>query len=146
MMTAWEPNTRAQEAAASGTQHPPLARVLVVEPEALVRWSLVTYLARWFDVLSADSRSAADKILDDQQVDAVVVSDDLSDRAVEDVEAHARSRNPDTRVIRTVTGPPSDKAADGATPRLEKPFDLSRLATLLGVQAGSRSGLARGDG
>jgi len=145
-MTGWEPNIRAQEAAASRTPFPPLARVLVVEPEALVRWSLVTYLARWFDVLSADSRSAADRILDDQQVDAIVVSDDLSDHAAEDVEAHARSRNPAARVIRTVTGPCTERTSNEDISCLEKPFELSRLATLLGVQVVSHTKLGRGDG
>ena len=144
-MTAWEPNAGAQKALSPGTQHPHLVRVLIVEPEALVRWSLVTYLSKWFEVLAADSRSVADRILDDQQIDAIVVSDDLSDRAAECVEAHARLRNPATRVVRTVTGPPSDKASDGATPQLEKPFDLSRLASLLGVHTGSCPRQERGD-
>lgn len=108
--------------------------LLVVEPEELVRWSLVTYLAKWFDVFSADSRAAADRILDDHRVDAVVVSDDLSDRAAEVIEERARSKNPSVRVVRTVTSPPAGDAAALDTLCLEKPFQLSELANLLGVR------------
>ena len=100
-----------------------------------MRWSLVTYLARWFEVLSADSRLAADRILDAQKVDAVVVSADLSDRAAEDVEAHARAQNPAARVVRTITGPSTERASNENTSCLEKPFELARLPSLLGVQA-----------
>ena len=108
--------------------------LLVVEPEELMRWSLVTYLAKWFDVFSADSGATADRILDDYRVDAVVVSDDLSDRAAEVIEARARSQNPTVKVVRTVTEPPGERAAAVDTPYLEKPFELSKLANLLGVQ------------
>ncbi len=108
--------------------------LLIVEPEELVRWSLVTYLAKWFDVFSADSMATADRILDDHRVDAVVVSDDLSDRAAEVIEARARSQNPTVKVVRMVTNPPGAKAAAVDTPYLEKPFELSKLAYLLGVR------------
>ena len=133
-MAAKPPNKRTKPVTAPATQDQPQTCVLVVEPEDLVRWSLVTYLGKWFDVCSADSGSVAERILDDRKVDAVVLSDDLSDQAAEDVEAHARARNPAARVVRTVSGPPREKASNGATPRLEKPFELSRLAIMLGVQ------------
>ena len=108
-------------------------QLLVVEPEELVRWSLVTYLTRWFDVFTAESRAVADRILDDRRIDAVVVSDDLTDRAAEEIEAHARSRNPSVRVVRTVTNPPGGQASVQDTFCLEKPFELSELASLLGA-------------
>ena len=133
-MTAEPPNKRTRQATAPERQSRPLTCVLVVEPEDLVRWSLVTYLGKWFEVCSADCGCVAERILDDRKVDAVVLSDDLSDQAAEDVEAHARARNPAARVVRTVTGPPGEKASNGASPRLEKPFELSRLAVMLGVQ------------
>ncbi len=118
----------------SGGTGPRHARhVLIVEPEELVRWSLVTYLAKWFDVLSTDTQASADRILDDQQIDAVVVSDDLSNRAAEAIAAHARSRNPTARVVRTVTSPPSNGPQEHDTPCLEKPFKLAEVASLLGV-------------
>ncbi|UCC28857.1 MAG: hypothetical protein JSU86_11720 [Phycisphaerales bacterium] len=107
--------------------------LLIVEPEALVRWSLVTYLGKWFVVYSADSRTSADRVLDDHRIDALVVSDDLSDRAAEDIEAHARSKNSSVRVVRTVTNPSDGEEAVLDTPCVEKPFELSKLASLLGV-------------
>lgn len=107
--------------------------LLIVEPEALVRWSLVTYLGKWFVVYSADSRTGADRVLDDHRIDALVVSDDLSDRAAKDIEAHARSRNSSVRVVRTVTNPSDGEEPVPDTPCVEKPFELSELASLLGV-------------
>ncbi|MGB2984783.1 MAG: hypothetical protein WBE26_02780 [Phycisphaerae bacterium] len=132
--------TRRQDAMAGNTSPSPARRLLIVEPEALVRWSLVTYLTKWFDVFTADSRATADHILDDQLIDAVVVSDDLSDRAPEEIEARARSRNPAARVVRTVTDSPGEQTSGLNTPRLEKPFELSKLAMLLGVPDASPSG------
>jgi DNA-binding NtrC family response regulator len=107
--------------------------LLVVEPEELVRWSLVPYLARWFDVFSADSGAAADRILDEQRIDAAVVSDDLSDQAADVIEARVRAQNPCVKVVRVVTSPPPGDGAVPDTPCIEKPFQLSELATLLGV-------------
>jgi len=116
-----------------GTPRSPAEHLLIVEPEALVRWSLVTYLGKWFAVYSADSRASADRILDDHRIDALVVSDDLSDRAAKDIEAHARSQNPSVRVVRTVTNPSDGEEPTPDTPCVEKPFELSKLASLLGV-------------
>ena len=105
-----------------------------MEPEELVRWSLVTYLARWFVVDAVDSRAAADQIIDDRSVDAVVVSDDLSDDAIESIEARVRSRNPSARVICTVANPLRGKELGLGTERVEKPFELAKLATMLGAE------------
>jgi len=114
----------------------PTAReILIVEPEDLVRWSLVTYLAQWFEVHPAGSKAAADQILEDYPIDAVVVSDDLSDEAADEIEIHARSRNPAARVVRMVTHAPADKRLNKGTLRLEKPFELSRLGGLLGTES-----------
>ncbi len=112
---------------------PRVERLLVVEPEALVRWSLTTYLGRWFTVFAVESKRAADQILDDEAIDALVVSDDLQDRTSQAVVSHARLRNPRVVVVRTMSGPD-----DAATPTdnaicLEKPFDLSILAMHFGA-------------
>ncbi len=114
----------------------PTAReVLIVEPEDLVRWSLVTYLKQWFQVHPAASRAAADQILEDFPIDAVVVSDDLSDQAADEIENHARSRNPSARVVRMVTHSPAERSLSEGTLQLEKPFELSRLSGLLGAKS-----------
>ena len=111
----------------------PARRLLVVEPEDLVRWSLATYLAKWFTVDCVDCRAKADRILNERSVDAVVVSDDLSNDAVQAIEARARSRNPSVRVVCTVTNPSHENESTSDTLRVEKPFALSQLASMLGV-------------
>jgi len=114
----------------------PNRQVLIVEPEELVRWSLVTYLGKWFAAFSADTQVAADRILDDQQIDALVVSTDLLDQGAEEIQARARSRNPSVTVVCTSTKPPAEKVCSRTTPLLEKPFELSELAQLLGIDNG----------
>jgi len=129
---------RTEEGRSDSTGHPSHngspRHLLIVEPEELVRWSLVTYMAKWFAVDSVDSRAGADRILDERRIDAVVVSDDLSDQAAEAIETHARSRNPSVCVVRTVTNPSGDNEPAPDTPRVEKPFELSKLASLLGIR------------
>ncbi len=117
----------------SGPAVPRAAHLLVVEPEALLRWSLVTYLGQWFKVLSAETKLAAGRILDQHLIDAVVLSDELSERAMDDIESLARSRNPETRVVRTVTTERRDQPLHNETSCIEKPFELMELARLLGV-------------
>lgn len=117
---------------------PRVERLLVVEPEALVRWSLTTYLGRWFTVFAVESQRAADQILDDEAIDALVVSDDLQGRTSQAVVSHARARNPRVVVVRTMSGP--DDATTTPTDNaicLEKPFDLSILATHFGADCRS---------
>ena len=110
---------------------PPVRTVLIVEPEALLRWSLVTYLGRWFRVFAADSVSAADRLLDEQPIDAAVLSDDLPDGGADQIECHLRIRNPTPCVVRISTRPPTSSGTSQTTARLEKPFDLTTLANLL---------------
>ena len=120
-------------ASGNGSVLRPAKHLLVVETETLVRWSLVTYLARWFVAYSADSRASAFDLLDDHRIDAVVVSDDLSDRAAEDIETHARLQNPGVRVVRIFTDLPRRNEPATSTRCVEKPFELAKLADLLGV-------------
>jgi len=110
---------------------PPVRTVLIVEPEALLRWSLVTYLGRWFRVFAADSVSAADRLLDEQPIDAAVLSDDLPDGGADQIERHLRIRNPTPCVVRISTRPTTSSGTSQTTARLEKPFDLTTLANLL---------------
>ena len=110
--------------------------LLVVEPEALLRWSLATYLSKWFDVFPTDTGESADRILEDHRIDALVVSDQLPAESVDALEFHARSCNAATRVVRTVTSLNRDAVTDQGTFCIEKPFELVKLANLLGVDEG----------
>ena len=106
-------------------------RLLILEPEGLVRWSLATYMAKWFDVSTAESADDATAILGRLRVNAVVISDDLSRGSAEDVVARAREENPHVRVVRIVANPNGQRGAFQDAPTVEKPFDLAKLAALL---------------
>ena len=117
-----------ETAAGRTTRH-----ILVVEPEALVRWSLGKYLSRWFVVHCVESRAAADQVLEDHPIDSVIVSYHRDRRLAEDVEQIARARNQAVRVIRTVTQASEDRPDAPDTLYVEKPFELAELAGMLGV-------------
>jgi DNA-binding response OmpR family regulator len=109
-------------------------RLLIVEPDPLTRWSMSTYLKRWFEVTTADSADMAGGLLEGKALEAIVVTGELPEDQFRSIEQRARHRNPDVITVRTVTDlADSDAAlADGEKP-LEKPFELAQLARLLGV-------------
>jgi DNA-binding response OmpR family regulator len=109
--------------------------VLIVEPEPLLQWSLGTYLSQWFDVYVADGASAAQALLDEHAVTAVIVSAELPDGAAARVEAWARVHNRDVTVVRTVTCLPVPSAGEEGAYVVEKPFELAAVASLLGAPA-----------
>lgn len=118
-------------------------RLLIVEPDALLRWSLSTYLSRWFQVYPADSTDQADRILDQNTVDAAVIYDDTHEDITDEIVAHARKRNAGMRIVRTVMNLPTTPAQAHQCQYIEKPFKLDRLAHLLGIdenEAPSNSG------
>lgn len=107
-------------------------RLLIVEPDLLTRWSLQTYFGRWFEVRTAAEANQGSRVVERWPVDALIVADDLSPAGARDIEATARRGNPAVRVLHTIA-----RTADDAPPPdpsyVEKPFDLRRLADLLGV-------------
>lgn len=111
-------------------------RLLIVDRDPLARWSLATYLQRWFSAAATDSLDDARQLLDAQDVCGIVVSDDLPGREIDLLEAEARRRNPHVAAIRTVTGVNGAKRPTGdVVLRLEKPYRLADVARLLGVPA-----------
>ena len=110
-----------------------LRSMLVVEPEPLLRWSLATYLSKWFDVFPTDSSKAALRILDDHRVDGAVLSDQLAPEAVPAITARLRLRNPNATIVYTVTNAEARVPEDRFDHEIEKPFQLADLATLFGV-------------
>ena len=115
--------------------HGRIGFLLIVEPEPLLRWSLATYLSKWFDVFPADSRDAADRILDDHRVDAAVLSDGLPPESVRALTDHVRRQHAESKIVQTVTSVRAAPPADATTKLIEKPFELARLADMLGVGA-----------
>ena len=103
--------------------------VLVVEPDSLMRWSLVTYLSRWYRVFPADSAPSAEQTLRTQRIAAMVVSEELGLAECDRLAAELRKGSPAARIVRVITSAREDEPTD--TPCLEKPFELSRLLALL---------------
>ena len=87
------------------TAHNEKEQLLIVEPDTLLRWSLVTYLSRWFRVVPVESSDQANLILDQYTFDAVVVCDDHVNTIADNIESHAHQRNSQARVVRTVMPP-----------------------------------------
>lgn len=127
-------------------------RLIIVEPDGLLRWSILAYLKPWFDVILADSVAPAQDWLRREFVDALIVSDDIQPEALRAFyeSAGALGRRPRAIVTTTGVGLPGDNASAGSTesvPQLlrrrdrddlsihfiEKPFELKQLAQLLGV-------------
>lgn len=122
---------KAVEATAAQPERPPDDNLLVVEPDALLRWSLVTYFSKWFNVFAVASTEAAAEIIDEELINAVIVSDALDATSVQAMEQRAVDCNHDVRIIRVVTSLRSATKDPFATGTLEKPFELAALADLL---------------
>ncbi len=109
-------------------------RVLVVDPDRLTRWSIEEYLRDAAEVASADGVPAAHNLLDHDRFDAIIVADDLPQDGADEVEQHARSRNPSIAAVRTLTRPSDETEQAGSRAiLLEKPFELACLARALGL-------------
>ena len=117
--------------------------LLIVEPQALLKWSLVKYLSRWFEILVADNEGDAQRFLDEHHISAVVVSDELPEHTVRRIEARAKASNPEVQLVRTVAD--TALSQDNLDPDdtafcLEKPFALSKMAELLGISEDQQGG------
>ncbi len=119
------------------TESPPRTsnnrRLVIVEPDRLTQWSIKAYFDHLFDVVVAESASSVYKLLDESPADAIVVADDLPNGDADAIESRARSCNASVMVVRTVTAPAAPDVRTARAYRLEKPFQLSSLAELLGV-------------
>ena len=115
--------------------HARTGRIVLVEPNELTRWSVCTYLRRWFSVDSASTVAGAERLLRSAPVTALVISDQIASGALERLVQFARRVNAEVRPIVMVT---SDDAHVPHPPaaRIEKPFSLPDLARLLGVPDG----------
>jgi len=112
-------------------RHEGRPRLLIVEPDRLTRWSTAEYMHDAFDISVADSAPAARRLIDTNQFDALVISEDLPLQGSDTIEEYARRRNPGIRTVRTVTRIADPDFAIGDIVLIEKPFDLSALARAL---------------
>lgn len=108
--------------------------VLIMEPDPLMRWSMSTYLRRWFDVTAVESAEQASGFLGSQRLAAMVFSDAVPLEQARQMERRARAANPAIVIVCTVTGAATSVGAGCA--RIEKPFELASLARLLGAPTG----------
>lgn len=115
------------------TEITPSRRLLIVEPNRLTQWSLRTYLQRWFVVDVVATADEAARELKRRSYSAVLISDELPAERAEQVEHGARSANGEVISVRLVTGVSRLSAQPPQTVCVEKPFELSRLAEVLGV-------------
>jgi len=107
-------------------------RLLIVEPDALVRWALASYFRRWFKVRATPSCTPAERVLRKRAVTALVVADGLPQGAPETLLRLARQANPDVRTVLMVTHDMDARDIEPPTVKIEKPFELADLARLLG--------------
>lgn len=107
-------------------------RLLIVDPNPLTRWSISTYLSNWFEVAGTDNAADADRLLSTAGVDALIISDVIPWRAAQEVGRHARMNNPRVTTVRTTTQTDPSMVLSEWT-CIEKPFELTELALLLGI-------------
>lgn len=103
--------------------------VLVLERDPLLRWSLTTFLGRFFTVLAVESLEDGRRWVRSGFVDAVVASDDLAQEA-RILLGLIRKSNPAAIAIGMVVAASGGDVASDVV-RIEKPFELPLLAALL---------------
>ena len=114
----------------------PAGRALVVEPDELTLWSLVTFLRPWFVVETARTSAAAVRRLRNHAAEIVIISDQIERKGADVLVAAARGASPTVRLVLLTTDAQDVRLADMPVARLEKPFALPDLARLLGIPAG----------
>ncbi len=103
--------------------------VLVMEQDHLLRWSLTTYLGRFFTVFAIGSLDEMSKTLNAQFFDAIVASDDLAQDA-ETLCTLIRKNNPAVVAVQMVAAASGANVAASFLP-IDKPFQLSALVDLI---------------
>ncbi|MGD8453783.1 MAG: hypothetical protein PVJ57_18370 [Phycisphaerae bacterium] len=111
-------------------------RLLLVEQDQLMTWSLTRYFQRWFTVDAAASGEAAEQLATAHAFTAVLTSDALPSERASAIHELVRQRNPVATAVRLVTAATETPAPEPPCLQLEKPFELARLARLLGVSEG----------
>ena len=116
-------------------------RVLVVDDEPLVRWSVCTSLAiGGFDAVAAATADDACALAAEWPPPKVVVLDVQRERDGADLMHRLRTIYPDCRFVIMTTAKPEPGGADQRGVRtIQKPFDLRELRRLIGQVIGGSS-------
>jgi DNA-binding NtrC family response regulator len=125
----------------TAAETPAVTRVLIVDDEKLVRWSISeTLLKRGLEIVeTATAQAARQAVCDDQPFDVALVDYCLPDAADLSLLASIRRTSPRTRVIfMTAFGAPEvmRSALDlGAYIAIDKPFEMEAIADLVAQAA-----------
>lgn len=109
---------------------PPKPALLVVEDDALLRWSLrEKFAAAGWEVLEAGSGFAGLSAVAGRAVDLALVAVSLPDVDGEALAARLSSAHPECRLVLMASAERPEAVAPrpGGWPLLEKPFDLDEL-------------------
>lgn len=109
-------------------------RVLVVDPEPLVRWSIcVALAAAGFDAEAAATAEEARRVLAAGEAPRVVLLDVLPDARPEPLMDQIRAISPATRfaVLTTARDRSPLTGSPGDVQVIEKPFDLATLVSIV---------------
>lgn len=106
-------------------------RILIVDDDALARWSLVEYLQRWATVIAVAEMASALAVIARGEVTTLILSDALDPGDVETIQTAAEDQFAGVRTILTVTSLRAAKRPRRRCKCLEKPFALEDLARLL---------------
>lgn len=121
-----------QEPGADAASEKPIA--VVVDPDQLMRWSLQSYLGRWYDVRLARTAWEGCAMIDEMpagRLGLAIVADGLSDAPADEVIHKVQAHSPRARIVQTVTQPTrADGLSEHSVSRvrvLAKPFRLEAL-------------------
>lgn len=106
---------------------------MLAEPEPLLRWSLASYLQRWFEVVIVQTPAEACEVAAGAHVNAAVVSDAWPADGLDQLETALERQDNGVRIVRLVTDQTRSRPSRRRESLLEKPFQLVDLARRLGV-------------
>lgn len=106
--------------------------LLLINADPLLRWSIVTYLRKEFDMQIAESLDEGRALLMRQRFDAVILSNGFRAKTIRELQALAKLQNEKVRIVRLTTGMEYGAKEPGIE-FLEKPFELTSLSRALGA-------------
>ena len=112
------------------------ARVIVVDDEPLIQWSVCTALAAaGFDAIGARTAEQARHVAEEWPPPRVVVLDIRPERERAELIANIRAIYPNCRflVMSTDRRSTADHPYDAGVQTVEKPFDLAEIVRMIGL-------------